>query len=185
MYRIPLSDKNGDLADKDFVTLDEDTLVGVAAKTMRDKDISCVLVTRKDSSSNDPIGIVTERDMLYRVLAENKGPFKVNLGGIMSSPLLTIAADSSTTAAISIMRSKNIRRLAVQKMKGGKITGIVTLMSVVGNIPSQSIELADVQLPKELVGAGRGIISCPYCNSTFESKNEITRHIDEIHLLDS
>jgi len=70
-------------------------------------------------------------------------------------------------------------------MKGGKITGIVTLMSVVGNIPSQSIELAEVQLPKELVRAGRGIISCPYCNSTFESKNEITRHIDEIHLLDS
>jgi CBS domain-containing protein len=103
----------------------------------------------------------------------------------MSSPLLTISADSSTTDAISIMRNKNIRRLAVQKMKGGKITGILTLMSVVGNIPSQSIELGEVQLPKELVGAGRGIISCPYCHSTFESKNEITRHIDEIHLLDS
>lgn len=47
MYRLPLSEKIGDLADKDFVTLDEDTLVGVAAKTMRDKDVSCVLVTRE------------------------------------------------------------------------------------------------------------------------------------------
>jgi CBS domain-containing protein len=65
MYRLPLSDKIGDLAHKDIVTLDEDTLVGVAAKTMCDKDVSCVLVTRKDSDSNDPIGIVTERDMLY------------------------------------------------------------------------------------------------------------------------
>jgi hypothetical protein len=61
--------------------------------------------------------------------------------------------------AIAVQKNLKIRRLAVQKMKGGKITGIVTLMSVVGNIPSQSIELADVQLPKELVGAGRGIIS--------------------------
>jgi CBS domain-containing protein len=66
MYRLSLSEKIGELADKHFVTLDEDTLVGVGAKTMRDKDISCVLVTRKDSNSNDLVGIVTERDMLYR-----------------------------------------------------------------------------------------------------------------------
>ena len=47
MYRLSLSEKIGDLADRHFVTLDEDTLVGVAAKTMRDKDVSCVLVTKK------------------------------------------------------------------------------------------------------------------------------------------
>jgi signal-transduction protein with cAMP-binding, CBS, and nucleotidyltransferase domain len=184
MYRITSSEKIGDLADKDFVTLDEDTLVGVAAKTMRNKDVSCVLVTRKDSNSNDPIGIVTERDMLYRVLAENKGPYKVNIGRIMSSPLITIGANCSAAEAISIMRNKNIRRLAVQKMKGGKITGIATLMSIVGNIPSQNIQLAEVQLPKGLIEGGRAIISCPYCTSTFESKDEISRHIDEIHLLE-
>lgn len=185
MYRLPLSEKIGNLADRHFVTLDEDTLVGVVAKIMRDKDVSCVLVTRKDSNSNDAIGIVTERDMLYQVLTENKGPYKVNLGRIMSSPLITIGANSSAADAISIMRNKNIRRLAVQKMKGGKITGIATLMSVVGNIPSQSIELAEVQLPNDLIAVGRGIISCPYCNSTFESKNDITRHIDESHILNS
>ena len=181
MYRVPLAEKVGDLADRHIVTLEEDTLVDVAAKIMRDKDVSCVLVTRKNSDSNDPIGIVTERDMLYRVLAENKEP-KINLGSIMSSPLFTISANSSVSDAISTMRNKNIRRLAVQQMKGGEITGIVTLMSLVGNIPSQSKELAEVQLPKDLTG--RGIISCPYCNSTFGSKNDITRHIDE-HILNS
>ncbi|HXX99235.1 MAG TPA: CBS domain-containing protein [Candidatus Bathyarchaeia archaeon] len=183
MYRVPLSEKIGDLADKHVVTLEEDTLVGVAARIMRDNDLSCVLVSRK--KSNDPIEIVTERDMLYRVLAENKGPYKVNLGSIMSSPLITIGYNSSASDAISAMRSKNIRRLAVQQMKGGKIIGIVTLMSVVGNIPSQSIELAEVQLPEDLVAGGRGVISCPYCNSTFECKNDITRHIDERHILNS
>ena len=70
-------------------------------------------------------------------------------------------------------------------MKRGKIPGIVTLMSVVGNIPSQSIELAEVQLPEDLVAAGRGIINCPYCNSKFECKNDITKHIDEHHILNS
>ncbi len=38
MYRVPLSEKIGDLADKHFVTLEEDTLVGVAARVMRDND---------------------------------------------------------------------------------------------------------------------------------------------------
>jgi CBS-domain-containing membrane protein len=103
----------------------------------------------------------------------------------MSSPLITIGADSSAADAISKMRNKHIRRLAVQKTKGGKITGIATLMSVVGNIPSQSIDLAEVQLPNDLIGGGRGIISCPYCRLTFESKDKITRHIDETHLLES
>ena len=126
MYRVPLAEKVGDLADRHIVTLEEDTLVDVAAKIMRDKDVSCVLVTRKNSDSNDPIGIVTERDMLYRVLAENKGP-RINLGSIMSSPLFTISANSSVSDAISTMRNKNIRRLAVQQMKGGEITGIVLL----------------------------------------------------------
>ena len=83
------------------------------------------------------------------------------------------------------MRSKNIRRLAVQKIIGGTITGIVTLMSVIGNIPSQSIELAEVQLSKDLIVGGKGIINCAYCNSTFESKDKITRHIDETHILNS
>jgi len=54
-------------------------------------------------------------------------------------------------------------------------------MPLVGNVPSQNIELAEVQSHKE----GRGMIICPYCNSTFESKDEITRHIDETHIFNS
>jgi CBS domain-containing protein len=58
-------------------------MVAEAAKIMRDKDTTCVLITTADSK--EPIGIVTERDILYRVVAENKGPFKVTLKEIMSS----------------------------------------------------------------------------------------------------
>jgi signal-transduction protein with cAMP-binding, CBS, and nucleotidyltransferase domain len=183
MHKFSLSQKIGDLADNDFLTLNENTLAGVAAKTMREKDISCILVNREGSSSDDPIGIVTERDMLYRVLAEHRGPFNTNLGEIMSSPLITIGSNSSLVDAISIMRNKRIRRLAVQKTKGGGIIGLVTLMSIIGNVPSQSIELAELQTPRDLSVLETSIIRCPYCNSRFRSKGEITRHIDVIHLL--
>ena len=117
MHKLSLSQKIDDVADKDFVTLNENTSVGVATKVMRDKDISCILVNLAGTSSNDPLGIVTERDILYKVLAEHKGPFNTSLGEIMSSPFITIGANSSLADAISIMRNKHIRRLAVQKTK--------------------------------------------------------------------
>jgi CBS domain-containing protein len=60
MYSIALSENIGKFASlQEFITLDQDTVVAEAAKVMRDKDTSCILVFSKDSK--DPIGIVTER----------------------------------------------------------------------------------------------------------------------------
>ena len=108
MYSTSLSEKVGNLVERDFLSLDENTVVADAAKLMKDKGFSFVFVTRKSLES--PIGIVTERDILYRVVAENKSPFKTTLKEIMSSPLITIDEDSTVANAISLMRSKRIRR---------------------------------------------------------------------------
>ena len=124
----------------DYVILSGDTLIGEAAKVMRDKDVSSVLVTsnKNNNNSNEPIGIVTEKDIVYHVLAENKGPFKVTLKNAMSSPLITILEKESVKDAIQLMKSKHIRRLAVRNGEGN-ITGVITLMSVVENIPSYNV----------------------------------------------
>ena len=167
------------IAEKNYVTLSEDTLVGEAAKVMKDKDVLSVLVTSKNS--NEPIGILTERDMLYRVLAKNKGPFKVMLKKIMSSPLITIAEEESVKNAGPLMRGKHIRRLAV-KNTGGNITGLITLMSIVGNVPSDKVDLAEVELPSNAIEREATKIICPYCQSQFKDKAEISKHIDRIHI---
>ena len=167
------------IAEKNYVTLSEDTLVGEAAKVMKDKDVLSVLVTSKNS--NEPIGILTERDMLYRVLAKNKGPFKVMLKKIMSSPLITIAEEESVKNAVLLMRGKHIRRLAV-KNAGGNITGLITLMSIVGNVPSDKVDLAEVELPSNAIEREATKIICPYCQSQFKDKDEISKHIDRIHI---
>jgi CBS domain-containing protein len=193
MYSIALSENIGKLlSPREFITLDEDTLVAEAAKVMRDKDISCVLVVSKNSK--EPIGIVTERDMLYRVLAKNMGPYKVTLKKIMSSPVITIDQQSSTADAISLMRSKHIRRLVVTKKvtdnnsgDGGSIdreyaTGVVTLMSMTGNIPSNSVDLAELEVPHDIIEKENIKIVCPYCQSIFENKLEMSKHIDQIHI---
>jgi CBS domain-containing protein len=163
-----LSQKVESITEKDYVTLHEDTLVAEAAKLMRNKDISSVLVSSENS--NEAVGIVTERDILYRVVAENKGPFKVMLKDIMSSPLISISEEASVKDAVLLMRRKHIRRLAVKNGEG-KITGTITLMSIVGNVPSNSVAMRDATK-----------IICPYCHSEFKDKSEMSKHIDRIHI---
>jgi CBS domain-containing protein len=169
------------IAEKDYVTLSEDTLVAQAAKVMRDKDVLSVLVVTGEKS-NEPIGIVTERDILYRLVAENKDHFKVTLKNVMSSPLITIAEEESVKDAILLMRSKHIRRLVVKKAGGNDITGIITLMSIIGNVPSDKVDLAQVELPTNVIEREATKIICPYCQSQFKDKAEMSKHIDRIHI---
>lgn len=89
------------------------------------------------------VGILTERDILYRVMAENRGPYKVTIGQIMSSPLVTIGENSSVRDALALMQSKQIRRLPVIK-DDGTVVGLVTLKTVIGNMPSHNIDLAEL-----------------------------------------
>jgi CBS domain-containing protein len=196
MYSIALSENIGKfVSSREFVTLDEDTVAAEAAKAMRDNDTSCVLVVSKNSK--EPIGIVTERDMLYRVLAQNLGPYKVTLNKIMSSPLITIDQQSSASDAISLMRSKHIRRLVVTKKEtddsgdnskssssGNRkhVIGMVTLVSITGNIPSNNVDLAEVEVPPDIIQKENIKIVCPYCQSRFEDNAGMSKHIDQIHI---
>jgi CBS domain-containing protein len=176
-----LSQKVESIAEKDYVTLSEDTLVAQAAKVMRDKDVLSVLVVAGEKS-NEPFGIVTERDIIYRLVAENKDPFKVILKDIMSSPLIKIAEEESVKDAILLMRSKHIRRLVVKKTGSNDITGIITLMSIIGNVPSDKVDLAQVELPTNVIEREATKIICPYCQSQFKDKAEMSKHIDRIHI---
>ena len=102
----------------------------------------------------------------------------------MSSPLIKIAEEESVKDAVLLMRSKHIRRLVVRKKAGGSndITGTITLMSIVGNVPSDKLDLAEVELPASVIEGEATKIICPYCQSQFKDKAEISKHIDRIHI---
>lgn len=83
------------------------------------------------------------------------------------------------------MRNSHIRRLIVKK-SDDSILGITILRSAVGNIPSQGIDLAEVELPGETPSENIGklqMIICPYCQTTFEDKEKIDKHMNTVHLL--
>ena len=133
MYSTSLNQRIGSLIEKDTLSLPKDTVVSDAVYAMKEKGVSSLLVTSGHSSSSQAIpyeaeqtsmtkptplpalieGIVTERDILYRVIADKKDPMKITLGEIMSSPIIAVDEQLSLKDAISLMRSKHIRRLLV------------------------------------------------------------------------
>lgn len=178
-----LSKDVGSIASRNYITLNEDNTVSDGVKVMRNSDTSSIIITNR--STQQPTGIVTERDILYRVIGEDKNPSETTLKSIMSHPLVSINDKASIKEAICIMRNRHIRRLLVKKADGG-ISGITTLRSAIGNIPSQGIDLAEVELPGETPSGNVGKLAeiiCPYCQSTFKDKRKIDKHMDTVHLL--
>ena len=127
-----------DLMEKELVTLPEDAIIADAVKVMKDGGISSILVRSLNSSETNPLvtGIVTERDILYRVIGGNKGPYKTILKEVMSSPVVTIERGASVNEAMSLMRNKKIRRLLVTKRENTRelTIGLVTLMSITDSL---------------------------------------------------
>jgi len=74
------------------------------------------------------------------------------------------------------MRKNAIRRVPV--LKQGRVTGLLTLKSIVGNNHKENIELAEVELHTTVESK----VMCPYCQSQFSNKEELSKHIDRLHL---
>jgi CBS domain-containing protein len=76
-------DRVRDIVDTVIVTLDENTLVAEAARALYKQERRTIVVTRCNASTGQkiPVGIVTERDIVFRVVAQNRGPFKIELKG--------------------------------------------------------------------------------------------------------
>jgi CBS domain-containing protein len=96
-----------------------DTLSSIAEK-MVTCNIGSVIVMSGDA----PTGIITERDIVRRIVIERRDPDQTLAQAVMSSPLVTIEADKSVTEALQLMRNMGIRRLVV--VQDDKLVGIVT-----------------------------------------------------------
>jgi CBS domain-containing protein len=103
-------------------TLEPTASVMDAAERMRDKDIGTIVVLEQDRLC----GILTDRDIVVRVLAQGSDPAEVKVGDVCSRDLTTIAPTASLGEAVRLVREKAIRRLVVVE-DGGPVVGIVSL----------------------------------------------------------
>ncbi len=152
---------------RDFIMIEEEASVRDAAIQMRVKGHTCVLVARRGK----PVGMVTERDILYRVVADGRDPNKVRLKDIMSTPLITISPRLSLSQAITLMASRGIRRLVV--VEGEHTVGLLTLVALAGGLVTRATVLPEVE---------EEVVKCPYCGARFSSPLELSKHIDSSHI---
>lgn len=106
---------------KKVVTVDGATTVKAGASLMARRKCSCLVVLQGGIA----IGIVTERDLVRKILASGVDPSKVLISDVMSTPLVTIGSDSSVLEAAEKMSEYLIRRLAVVDGKG-ELVGLIT-----------------------------------------------------------
>jgi CBS domain-containing protein len=123
-----------DVVDTAFIALDENTLVAEAAKALYAQERCTIVVTHLDVDRGKriPVGIITERDIIFRVVAQNRGPFKVTLRDIMSAPIITIDEDKSVEEAMGLLNKHKINRLPV--VHDSSIIGIVTTGMIMSKV---------------------------------------------------
>jgi CBS domain-containing protein len=113
-----------DLMTTNPVTCEASTSVVDAAKTMARKDVGPLPVVE----GGRIVGLVTDRDLVIRVLAEGRDPQRTTIGEIASTDLVTITPDTSLEEALKLLAKKQVRRLPV--VEGDRVVGIIAQADV-------------------------------------------------------
>lgn len=111
-----------DVMTKDPVAYDATATAQEAAAAMRDHDMGAVIVQR----DGKVCGIVTDRDIVVRAVAEGRAPETVKLGDICSRDLTAVSPGETLAEAVKIMREKALRRLPVID-GGGRAVGVLSI----------------------------------------------------------
>jgi CBS domain-containing protein len=123
---------------KDVKVVREDTSVQEVVATMIKFDISSVVVVQKDR----PVGLITHKDILMRVLQPSLLPSVLTARQVMSSPVATIKEEASIEEAAKLMTTKRFKKLLV--VQGDKLVGIITTTDLVREQPKLTAILDDL-----------------------------------------
>jgi CBS domain-containing protein len=111
-----------------IVSIDLKTKARDAARLMTEKHIGSLIANRDGL----PFGIITERDLMEKIVAQGADPTKVTIGEIMTAPLATIDASASLVDAARKMVEKRVKRLVVTEHDN--IIGIISQTDVVQHL---------------------------------------------------
>jgi len=119
-----------DVMTSPVITVDEGASIREIARLMDQHKLGCIIVTGKDEK---PLGIVTERDLVSRVLAKKVSLSRLTAKEVMTSPLITVDPDETLSEAARRMRQLNIRRLGV--IYKGNLIGIISSKDILAVTP--------------------------------------------------
>lgn len=108
----------GEYCNREVVVVERTESVREAVHLMRQHHVGSVVVVEKRGDRATPIGILTDRDIVIEVLAEDVDLAEVNIGDIMTATPVTVPESAALLEALEVMRNHGVRRLLVVNDKG-------------------------------------------------------------------
>jgi CBS domain-containing protein len=165
-----------DVMSSPVIAMGEDAPANRVAELMDKHDLGCIIVTNKEGK---PLGIITERDLVVRVLAKNAKPDTLKANEVMTSPLITIEPDATISDAARKMSKLDIRRLGVVYKK--QITGLLSSKDILGVMP-ELIEIIQERARIENENAEKEETTAPpagYCDHCEAWSDDLKQHNGE------
>lgn len=130
----------GEYCNRDVVIVERSESIRTAIELMRTHHVGDVVVVERTDGSSRPLGILTDRDIVMEVLAEDVDMQALSVGDVMSYEIQTVAEDVGLLDAIKVMRTKGVRRVPVVDSEGSLI-GILAVDDVLALIAEQLSDL--------------------------------------------
>ncbi len=115
-----------DIMTKDLVRVEENTVIAWVISKMKHFKIRSLIVERVDK--NEPYGMITVRDVVYKVIAKGLDPETVEVKDIMSEPAVYVSSDMDVKKVAQFMAEKGVSRVLVKKED--KLVGIASLLDI-------------------------------------------------------
>ena len=138
-----------DIMAVNVVSMPPDASIFEVSKAMAEMDIGSVIIADKDR----PLGIITESDIVRRVIVGEKDPKNTTASEVMSSPIIHVEPGTGLTEAMRVMAKSNIRRVAV--LKNNTLAGIITSRDLLRWSPELIDILVESLRLKEEVASSR------------------------------
>lgn len=158
-----------------------------ALKLMKEREVRSILV----SHVGEVIGIVSKTDILFKVMSQGRNPSKVKLREIMTSPVLAVNPQNTVQETLSIMDKHMIRQIIISSHPA--VLGMVSRGDIFEKIHMATLSTAHAAIrgtpvciinPKAIVymkDISAAKLTCPYCESPFDTKEGLSNHIDRLH----
>jgi len=127
-----------DIMVKEVITVNPDTKVRDAVELMDKNEIGCLVVMRKGK----PVGIMTERDVMKKIVCQCKNPERIRVSEIMSAPLIVAKVNMDWGEAAMLMLNRKIKKLPI--VDSEKLVGLVTLTDIARMRMKQTLESSTV-----------------------------------------
>ena len=131
----------GEICNRDVVFAFKSSNVQEAAQLMREHHVGCLVVVEEGADPPRPVGLVTDRDVVVELVAENVPFERVTIGDVMSDEVHSAREAEGVWDVVRRMRLKGVRRMPVVEFGGG-LVGIVTMDDMVELLADELSDIA-------------------------------------------